>query len=78
MVNRGVIFHSLSAFISLSLSLTGMSAEVLSMLLAAVMQGQVLRVYNTERENSCMDTDDNDELTYSTPPPSIASLQNTV
>ncbi|XP_053536537.1 sodium-dependent lysophosphatidylcholine symporter 1-B-like [Ictalurus punctatus] len=54
-----------------------MSAEVLSMLLAAVMQGQVLRVYNTERENSCMDTDYNDELTYSTPSPSNASLQNT-
>ncbi|MCI4381156.1 hypothetical protein PGIGA_G00248500 [Pangasianodon gigas] len=55
-----------------------MSAEVLSMLLAAVMQGQVLRVYNREREDSCTDTDNNDELTFSTPSPSIASLQNTV
>ncbi|XP_026781487.3 sodium-dependent lysophosphatidylcholine symporter 1-B-like [Pangasianodon hypophthalmus] len=54
-----------------------MSAEVLSMLLAAVMQGQVLRVYNREREDSCTDTDNNDELTYSTSSPSIASLQNT-
>ncbi|KAM9475487.1 sodium-dependent lysophosphatidylcholine symporter 1-B-like [Clarias gariepinus] len=52
-----------------------MSAEVLSMLLAAVMQGQVLRVYTTERENSCVDY--NDELTYSTPSPSVSSLQNT-
>ncbi|XP_046727175.1 sodium-dependent lysophosphatidylcholine symporter 1-B-like [Silurus meridionalis] len=52
-----------------------MNAEVLSMLLAAVMQGQVLRVYNAERENYCMDTDN--KLTYSTPSPSIASLQNT-
>ncbi|XP_047655664.1 sodium-dependent lysophosphatidylcholine symporter 1-B-like [Tachysurus fulvidraco] len=54
-----------------------MSAEVLSMLLAAVMQGQVLRVYNAERENSCMDTDNNVELTFTTPSPSVASLQNT-
>lgn len=48
------------------------------MLLAAVMQGQVLRVYSAERENYCMDTDYNDELTYSTPSPTIAFLQNTV
>ncbi|XP_058246112.1 sodium-dependent lysophosphatidylcholine symporter 1-B-like isoform X2 [Hemibagrus wyckioides] len=54
-----------------------MSAEVLSMLLAAVMQGQVLRVYNTERENSCMDTDNSVEFTFSTPSPSVSSLQNT-
>lgn len=49
------------------------------MLLAAVLQGQVLRVYNAERGNYCMDTDNNDnELTYSTPSPTVASLQNTV
>ncbi|KAK3566066.1 hypothetical protein QTP86_025235 [Hemibagrus guttatus] len=54
-----------------------MSAEVLSMLLAAVIQGQVLRVYNTERENSCMDMDNSVELTFSTLSPSVSSLQNT-
>ncbi|TSL97339.1 Sodium-dependent lysophosphatidylcholine symporter 1-A [Bagarius yarrelli] len=53
-----------------------MSAEVFSMLLAAVMQGQVLRVYNEERKNSCMDTDNDVELTFNTQSPFVASLPN--
>uniref|UniRef100_A0A3B1J6K0 Major facilitator superfamily domain containing 2a-like 2 n=1 Tax=Astyanax mexicanus TaxID=7994 RepID=A0A3B1J6K0_ASTMX len=44
-----------------------MSAEVLAMLLAAVIQGQVLRVYNAEREDSCLDLDENHELPRTTP-----------
>ncbi|KAI4878146.1 hypothetical protein NFI96_028399, partial [Prochilodus magdalenae] len=43
-----------------------MSVEVLAMLLAAVIQGQVLSVYNAERESSCVNLDENHELTLST------------
>ncbi|KAG9270365.1 sodium-dependent lysophosphatidylcholine symporter 1-like [Astyanax mexicanus] len=54
-----------------------MSAEVLAMLLAAVIQGQVLRVYNAEREDSCLDLDENHELPRTTPASHIAPLHHT-
>ncbi|XP_062854250.1 sodium-dependent lysophosphatidylcholine symporter 1-B-like, partial [Trichomycterus rosablanca] len=52
-----------------------MSAEVLSMLIAAVIQGQVLSVYNAEREDSCKD--ENAEITPSTSSSPTAYLQET-
>uniref|UniRef100_A0A4W4E0F6 Major facilitator superfamily (MFS) profile domain-containing protein n=1 Tax=Electrophorus electricus TaxID=8005 RepID=A0A4W4E0F6_ELEEL len=48
-----------------------MSAEVLAMLFAAVAQGQVLRVYNVEREHSCPG------LHVGTAPPPISPLHDT-
>ncbi|XP_017551940.1 sodium-dependent lysophosphatidylcholine symporter 1 [Pygocentrus nattereri] len=55
-----------------------MSVEVLAMLLAAVIQGQVLRVYNSERESSCVNLDINhSELTNPTSSEPTAPLHLT-
>ncbi|XP_072537171.1 sodium-dependent lysophosphatidylcholine symporter 1-B-like [Salminus brasiliensis] len=54
-----------------------MSAEVLAMLLAAVIQGQVLSMYNAERQDSCLDLDKNHGLPHTTPSPPIAPLHHT-
>lgn len=79
--NAGEDFPSASL---LSLSLfsprlcPGMSAELVSMLLASVIQGQVMALYNTERQESCQPLDPVHETPESTSPPQTASLQETV
>ncbi|XP_018530057.2 sodium-dependent lysophosphatidylcholine symporter 1-B-like, partial [Lates calcarifer] len=54
-----------------------MSAELVSMLLASVIQGQVMALYNTERQESCQPLDPVHETPESTSPPQTASLQET-
>lgn len=51
-----------------------MSVEMMAMLLASVIQGQVVSVYNTERQKACQ----LHEAAESTSVPQSASLQETV
>lgn len=52
----------------------GMSVEMVAMLLASVIQGQVVAVYNTEKQEACRDH----ETPQSTSSPQTASFQQTV
>lgn len=52
----------------------GMSVEMVAMLLASVIQGQVVAVYNTEKQEACQDH----ETPQSTSSPQTASFQQTV
>ncbi|XP_034550766.1 sodium-dependent lysophosphatidylcholine symporter 1 [Notolabrus celidotus] len=54
-----------------------MSVEVLAMLLASVIQGQVVAVYNTERQEACESLDQAHENPLSTYSPQTASLKET-
>lgn len=49
-----------------SVSLSGMSVEALAMLMAAVIQGQVLWVYNKDRDQACLNVDQVPDLPHST------------
>ncbi|CAJ1084655.1 sodium-dependent lysophosphatidylcholine symporter 1 [Xyrichtys novacula] len=51
-----------------------MSVEMLAMLLASVIQGQVVTVYNTEKQKAC---EHPDEIPQSTSSPQTASLKET-
>lgn len=68
--------HSLSPSLSLCPSLAGMSVEMVAMLLASVIQGQVVAVYNTEKQEACQHLDH--ETPQSTSLPNTASLPETV
>lgn len=50
----------------LSVSLSGMCVEALAMLMAAVIQGQVLWVYNKDRDQACLNVDQVPDLPHST------------
>ncbi|XP_047459242.1 sodium-dependent lysophosphatidylcholine symporter 1-B-like [Mugil cephalus] len=54
-----------------------MSVEMVAMLLASVIQGQVVAVYNTEKQESCQQLDQAHETAQSTSSPLAASLQET-
>lgn len=56
----------------------GMSVEMVAMLLASVIQGQVVAVYNTEKQEACRDWDQDRETPQSTSSPQTASFQQTV
>lgn len=56
----------------------GMSVEMVAMLLASVIQGQVVAVYNTEKQEACRDWDQDHETPQSTSSPQTASFQQTV
>lgn len=48
------------------------------MLLASVIQGQVVAVYNTEKQEACRDWDQDRETPQSMSSPQTASFQQTV
>ncbi|XP_029910644.1 sodium-dependent lysophosphatidylcholine symporter 1-B-like [Myripristis murdjan] len=54
-----------------------MSVEMLAMLLASVIQGQVIAVYNTEKDGACQQLDQAHEISQSTASPHAASLHET-
>ncbi|XP_041701787.1 sodium-dependent lysophosphatidylcholine symporter 1-like isoform X2 [Coregonus clupeaformis] len=54
-----------------------MSVEMLAMLVASVIQGQVVAVYNTERAGACQQLDQIQELPHNTPAPQADTLQAT-
>lgn len=54
-----------------------MSVEVLAMLLASVIQGKVVAVYNTEKQEACESLDLVHETPQSSSPPQPASLKET-
>uniref|UniRef100_UPI0037E84BFF sodium-dependent lysophosphatidylcholine symporter 1-B-like n=1 Tax=Semicossyphus pulcher TaxID=241346 RepID=UPI0037E84BFF len=54
-----------------------MSVEMLAMLLASVIQGQVVAVYNTEKQEACQHLDQAHETPQSTNSPQTASLKET-
>ncbi|XP_071756282.2 sodium-dependent lysophosphatidylcholine symporter 1-B-like [Centroberyx gerrardi] len=54
-----------------------MGVEMLAMLLASVIQGQVVAVYNTEKEGACQQLAQAHGIPQSTPSPHTASLQGT-
>lgn len=51
---------------------------MVAMLLASVIQGQVVAVYNTEKQEACKDWDQYSDTPQSTASPQTASLQETV
>ena len=51
-----------------------MSVEMVAMLLASVIQGRVVSVYNTEKQEACLQQDQDHE----NPPSSTPPLQETV
>ncbi|XP_076022910.1 sodium-dependent lysophosphatidylcholine symporter 1-B-like [Genypterus blacodes] len=53
------------------------SVEMVAMLLACVIQGQVVAVYNTEKQEACQQLEQADGISQSTSSPHIASLQGT-
>ncbi|XP_047196066.1 LOW QUALITY PROTEIN: sodium-dependent lysophosphatidylcholine symporter 1-B-like [Hippoglossus stenolepis] len=55
----------------------GMSVEMVAMLLASVIQGQVVAVYNTEKQEVCQQLDEANETPQSSATPPTASLQGT-
>jgi hypothetical protein len=55
-----------------------MTVEILAMLLGSVVQGQVIAVYNAERDGVCQQLDQTQPAPQSTPSPHAASLQGTV
>lgn len=57
-------------------SLAGMSVEMVAMLVASIIQGQVVAVYNTEKQEACQHLDH--EAPQGTSSPQNASLQETV
>lgn len=57
-------------------SSAGMTVEMVAMLLASVIQGQVVAVYNAEKQEACQHLDH--ETPESTSSPQIAFLQETV
>nr|XP_020491430.1 sodium-dependent lysophosphatidylcholine symporter 1-like [Labrus bergylta] len=54
-----------------------MSVEMLAMLLASIIQGQVIAVYNTEKQEACEHLDQAHETPQSTSSPQTASLRET-
>uniref|UniRef100_A0A3B4YVZ3 Major facilitator superfamily domain containing 2a-like 2 n=1 Tax=Seriola lalandi dorsalis TaxID=1841481 RepID=A0A3B4YVZ3_SERLL len=54
-----------------------MSVEMVAMLLASVIQGQVVAVYNTEKQEACQQLGQAHDPSQSTSPPQTASLQET-
>ncbi|CAL8256589.1 unnamed protein product [Gadus morhua 'NCC'] len=54
-----------------------MTVEILAMLLGSVVQGQVIAVYNAERDGVCQQLDQTQPAPQSTPSPHAASLQGT-
>lgn len=70
--------HPLSPSPCLCPSLAGMSVEMVAMLLASAIQGQVVAVYNTEKQEACQHLDQAHETSQSTSSPHTASLQETV
>ncbi|XP_022618777.1 sodium-dependent lysophosphatidylcholine symporter 1-like [Seriola dumerili] len=54
-----------------------MSVEMVAMLLASVIQGQVVAVYNTEKQEACQQLGQAHDTSQSTSPPQTASLQET-
>ncbi|XP_041860160.1 sodium-dependent lysophosphatidylcholine symporter 1 [Melanotaenia boesemani] len=54
-----------------------MSVEMVAMLLASVIQGQVVSVYNTEKQEACEQLDQVYQTPQSTSAPQTASLQET-
>lgn len=55
-----------------------MTLNMVAMLLASVIQGQVVAVYNTEKQKACQQLDQTHKTTQSTSSPQTASLQETV
>ncbi|XP_042265402.1 sodium-dependent lysophosphatidylcholine symporter 1-B-like [Thunnus maccoyii] len=54
-----------------------MSVEMVAMLLASVIQGRVVAVYNTEKQEACLQQDEAHETPQSSSPPLTALLQET-
>ncbi|XP_034447139.1 sodium-dependent lysophosphatidylcholine symporter 1 [Hippoglossus hippoglossus] len=54
-----------------------MSVEMVAMLLASVIQGQVVAVYNSEKQEVCQQLDEANETPQSSATPPTASLQGT-
>ncbi|KAM4610614.1 sodium-dependent lysophosphatidylcholine symporter 1-B-like [Polymixia lowei] len=54
-----------------------MSVEMLAMFLASVIQGQVIAVYNAERDKACVQPDQAHGIPQNTPSPHAAALQGT-
>ncbi|XP_071333181.1 sodium-dependent lysophosphatidylcholine symporter 1-B-like [Trachinotus anak] len=54
-----------------------MTMEIAAMILASLIQGQAVAVYNTERQETCQQLDQAHEIPQSTPLPQTASLQET-
>eukprot|EP00064_Thunnus_orientalis_P011447 superscaffoldBa00001654_g11478 len=55
-----------------------MSVEMVAMLLASVIQGRVVAVYNTEKQEACLQQDEAHETPQSSSPPLTALLQETL
>lgn len=55
-----------------------MSVEALAMLMAAVIQGQVLWVYNKDRDQACLSVDQTQQLPHSTLSPHGTAQRETV
>lgn len=51
---------------------------MVAMLLACVVQGQVVAVYNSEKKDACQQLEQADGTSQSTSLPHVASLQGTV
>nr|XP_043893200.1 sodium-dependent lysophosphatidylcholine symporter 1-B-like isoform X3 [Solea senegalensis] len=60
-----------------SLLCAGMSVEMVAMLLASIIQGQVVAVYNAEKQEACQQLDQNHETPQGTSAPQAASLRET-
>ncbi|KAJ3586683.1 hypothetical protein NHX12_013079 [Muraenolepis orangiensis] len=54
-----------------------MTVEIVAMLMASVVQGQVITVYNAERDGACQKLDQTQLTPQSTPSPHAASLHGT-
>ncbi|KAG7520471.1 hypothetical protein JOB18_030043 [Solea senegalensis] len=54
-----------------------MSVEMVAMLLASIIQGQVVAVYNAEKQEACQQLDQNHETPQGTSAPQAASLRET-
>lgn len=55
-----------------------MCAEMVAMLLASIIQGHVVSVYNTEKQEACEELHQVHHAAQSTAAPQVASLQETV
>lgn len=56
----------------------GMSVEMMALLLVSVIQGQVVSVYNTEKQEACEHLDQINQTPHSSSAPQTASLHETV
>ncbi len=62
---RAVVGIISCCMICLTLFLSGMSVEAFAMRMAAVIQGQVLWVYNRDRDQACLNVDQPPDLPHS-------------